>query len=177
METVTKNNLPARDEETTILYESRSAEVNEILGTMPPWITRWGITVAGLMLLIFGIATAYIKLPYTINTDITITNKPTSLQVTGQVDARFYSKIKTHQQVLISLQAFPPQEFGYLKGVVTALADTPVNNSYTITIALKDLLNTTNHHIIPQHATFKGTGEILVENRSVLNRILSSIKF
>lgn len=46
-----------------LLYRTRSEEVQEIIGRMPSWIIRWGITVIGLVVLGAFIGAALIKSP------------------------------------------------------------------------------------------------------------------
>jgi multidrug resistance efflux pump len=64
------NNTLQAENETEILYNTRSEEAQEVIGRMPHWIIRWGITVmAGFVLLLFVIA-AFVKYPETISTQI-----------------------------------------------------------------------------------------------------------
>jgi len=58
------------DNETEILYNTRSEEAQEVIGRMPHWIIQWGITVmAGFILLLFIVA-AFVKYPETISAQI-----------------------------------------------------------------------------------------------------------
>jgi multidrug efflux pump subunit AcrA (membrane-fusion protein) len=46
-----------------ILYETRSEEVQEIIGRLPSWILRWGITMIGVLLCLLFVGAHYIKYP------------------------------------------------------------------------------------------------------------------
>jgi hypothetical protein len=46
-----------------ILYETRSGEVQELIGKMPNWLLRYGIFIVGLLLVLIFVAAAYIKYP------------------------------------------------------------------------------------------------------------------
>jgi multidrug efflux pump subunit AcrA (membrane-fusion protein) len=46
-----------------ILYETRSGEVQELIGKMPSWLLRYGIFIVGIILVSIFIAAAYIKYP------------------------------------------------------------------------------------------------------------------
>lgn len=51
----------------------RSENFNEILGEIPPWILRWGITMITCIVLILLIGSSLFKYPDTINSTITLT--------------------------------------------------------------------------------------------------------
>ncbi|GHV08510.1 hemolysin [Bacteroidia bacterium] len=53
--------------------ELRSEEFQEILGSVPPWILRWGITVLAIVVVILLIGSAIIKYPDIVPTKITLT--------------------------------------------------------------------------------------------------------
>ncbi len=55
--------------------EIRSEEVQEILGHIPNWVIRWGITVIFLTLLILFVGSAFFKYPDVINSQIVVTTE------------------------------------------------------------------------------------------------------
>lgn len=55
-----------------LLYRTRSEEVQEIIGRMPSWIIRWGITVIGVLVLGAFIGAALIKSPDVIQCQVVI---------------------------------------------------------------------------------------------------------
>ena len=63
-----------RNEERSILYETRSEEVQEIMGRMPSWIIRWGIMVVGIIVIGLFIGSNFIKYPDRVNANISITS-------------------------------------------------------------------------------------------------------
>lgn len=96
--------------------------------------------------------------------------------VTGKIPATEYTKVKPGQKVLISLETFPMHEYGYLNGEIVTVSEVSVNNEYIVNIKLSNDLTTTNQHTIPKHAKLAGIAEIITEDKSVLNRLLSSTK-
>lgn len=58
--------------DTKLLYETRSEEVQEIIGRLPSWILRWGITMIGIMLVLIFIGSNFIKYPDKVAARITI---------------------------------------------------------------------------------------------------------
>lgn len=163
------------DEEYRILYERRSAEANEILGSMPSWITRWGITVTGLFLLLFLVLANFIKYPYTIKAKVVIVNSNDKLTATGVISPRYYTALRLNQTVSISLDDFPAQEFGYIEGLVIDIPDSSIDSRYIFSITLGHQLKTTNSILIPYHKVLNGTGDILIDDRSILARILENV--
>lgn len=100
-----------KQEEKELLYNTRSEEAQEIIGSMPHWVIRWGITVIGLFLLmIFGVA-AIVKYPETVSAQIVlsplqppviISSKENGLLKSLQVtDSQYVSK----SQILATLEA------------------------------------------------------------------------
>jgi len=53
--------------------ELRSEEFQEVLGSVPPWILRWGITILAIVVVILLIGSAIIKYPDVISAQITLT--------------------------------------------------------------------------------------------------------
>jgi HlyD family secretion protein len=61
-------------EQQQLLYETRSEEVQEIMGRMPSWIIRWGILVVGCIVIGLFIGSNFIKYPDRVNANISITS-------------------------------------------------------------------------------------------------------
>ena len=80
--------------------ELRSDEVQEILGTPPRWIIRWGITIMLLVVVILILGSYYYKYPDMISARITILSENPPVQIVaksnGTLDRIF---IDNNQQV------------------------------------------------------------------------------
>jgi HlyD family secretion protein len=61
-------------EQQQLLYETRSEEVQEIMGRMPSWSIRWGILVVGCIVIGLFIGSNFIKYPDRVNENISITS-------------------------------------------------------------------------------------------------------
>lgn len=70
--------------------ELRSEEFQDVLGNVPSWILRWGITLVALIMLLLLIGSALFKYPDTISATVTLT----SLQPTATVVAKSSGKIQ-----------------------------------------------------------------------------------
>jgi HlyD family secretion protein len=69
--------------------ELRSEEVQEIMGKIPSWVIRWGLTVFLILILILLIGSYFFKFPDTITADMTLTSR----QPVTQIVARSSGKI------------------------------------------------------------------------------------
>ncbi|MDL2323313.1 HlyD family secretion protein [Bacteroidales bacterium OttesenSCG-928-A17] len=109
--------------------ELRSEEFQEILGSVPPWILRWGITVLAAVIIVLLIGSALFKYPDTISSQVTLTG---SVPPAGVV-ARSSGK-------LINLFVSDNQEIK--KGDYLAVIDNPANTKHIL--ELKTHLNILN---------------------------------
>lgn len=71
--------------------ELRSEEVQEIMGNIPSWIVRWGLTVLLLLILLLLAGSYFFKYPDTITAEMTLTSR----QPVTQIVARSSGKINT----------------------------------------------------------------------------------
>lgn len=113
-----ENNTLQAENETDILYNTRSEEAQEVIGRMPHWIIRWGITVmAGFIILLFMIA-AFVKYPETISTQIQLAplHSPTvvSSKTSGSITQIFIAdsqQVSKGQQLLQAISDSSGEEF------------------------------------------------------------------
>lgn len=96
--------------------------------------------------------------------------------VTGKIPSNEYAKVKRGQKVLIGLDAFPLQEYGYLNANVISVSEVSINNEYIVNMQLSNNLTTTYKQIIPTQAILTGRAEIITDDKSVLDRLLTSTK-
>jgi hypothetical protein len=79
--------------------ELRSDEVQEILGTPPRWIIRWGITIMLLVVLVLLAGSYFYKYPDLISSRITIVSENPPVQIVaksnGKLDQLFVENNQT----------------------------------------------------------------------------------
>lgn len=68
--------------------ELRSEEFNEVLGGVPPWILRWGITLVAIIVLIMLLGSALFKYPDTISSTITLTGTTPVFEVVSRTSGK-----------------------------------------------------------------------------------------
>ena len=85
-------------------------------------------------------------------------------------------KIKVGQRVNIKLNNFPYLEYGVITGRVDAISMIPdEKGNYTVSIDLPKALLTSVGKQLPFSGELSGTAEILTDNRSLGNRLLSPL--
>ena len=88
-----------------------------------------------------------------------------------KVSAANAGKIRIGQLVNISLNDFPAYEYGIIKGIINKISLSADEQGYLIDVSLPNGIQTTYNKNIFLKSELLGTGEIIVENRSILDRI------
>ncbi|MDH6311010.1 multidrug resistance efflux pump [Dysgonomonas sp. PFB1-18] len=80
--------------------ELRSEEFQEVLGSVPSWILRWGITLIAIIVLIILIGSAIFKYPDTISTSMTLTSSTPAASLVARTSGKIQElRIEDKQQV------------------------------------------------------------------------------
>ncbi len=79
--------------------ELRSEEVQEILGHMPGWALRWGITVVMGVIVLILLASWFVHYPDTITARITLTTQTPPAPIIGRADGRLQLKVIDQEAV------------------------------------------------------------------------------
>lgn len=83
-------------------------------------------------------------------------------------------------RVQIELDAFPPDEFGYLEGKVSYISRLPAANQegkffYQVEVKLPNTLHSSYNKIIPFRQNLSGTARIVTKERRMLERLLGKL--
>jgi hypothetical protein len=95
--------------------------------------------------------------------------------VRGIAGADRYGKVLPGQKVLLKLQAYPYQEYGLLEARITARSEVAMDSNYAIEMKLVKGLMTNSGVKIPSSPTLEATGEIITEDKSLLERLFEKI--
>lgn len=86
-------------------------------------------------------------------------------------------KVHIGQRVHIRLNNYPDQEFGYVKGLVKSISPAPTEEDvYIVEICLPDGLKTNYGRQLPVSQELKGTVDIILADRNLLERLLAPLK-
>ena len=80
--------------------ELRSEDFNDVLGSVPPWILRWGITAIAIVVIILLIGSAIFKYPDTISSTVTLTGTTPVAGIVAKTSGKLQRLyVKNNQQV------------------------------------------------------------------------------
>jgi len=193
-----KNILTAAGE-----MELVSEEAREIIGRIPPWMVRWGITVICLIVVGFVLFAAWFRYPdeqiapaivrlnavpgVTASTDAPVSGSQIAIRdsvagmpcwVEVELSPAVAVKVQSGQRVLVRLDAYPAAEFGVLEGRLDTLGYVPVQRGpqlvYPARVVLERGLVTSFGIALPSVIELHGTAHILGAERSLLKRFLES---
>ena len=149
-------------------------EVQEVMGEIPSWIVRWGITVIFAIVATLIIGSCFFYYPDVVKADIRITTDA-SMRSTGEIKipATGSGKIRTGQQVNVFIANYPYSEYGYVTGVIDRIDETPdENGNYMITVAFPNGMKSSYGHNLRAWKVMTGTAEIVLENKRLTEKLL-----
>ena len=154
----------------------RSEEVQEIMGRIPSWTERWGITVIALFFCILFTGAAFFPIPESLSGRFyyipqeSMDTKPAVGFVL--LAAQGIGEVKAGMKVTVSLDNYPEEKFGCLSGSVYDIANTPNKDGfYQADILFFDGLKTNDSIVLPTNQQMSGTGEIIVSEKRLIDRI------
>jgi hypothetical protein len=159
--------------------ETRSEEVQELLGSVPSWITRYGFSLLFVLLGLLVAGSWFFKYPDLVSAPVVVTtiNSEGKKVLIGQirVAANKTGKVKPGQRVNLKFDSYPYMEYGLVKGVVARILDLPVQSYYIVEVTLPDQLVSTFGKKIAFQQELDGTAEIITDDQRLLNRILQPV--
>ncbi|GEP90164.1 Multidrug resistance efflux pump [Chitinophaga terrae (ex Kim and Jung 2007)] len=106
---------------------------------------------------------------------LTIIPQVSKYVVKGSVGMIGAGKVKNGQKVLIKLYAYPYKEYGVLVGSVNSMSTVSMDSAFALEIILKRGLTTNLNKKILEHHQLEGMGEILLDDKSVFERLFENI--
>lgn len=169
-----------RKEDRHISYNSEP--VQEIMGTIPPWITRWGVTLIFSILLFVLIGFCFIRYPETVTGSIELSSSDsTGIHGRVVVASTGIGEILVGQQANIRLNGFPYMKFGIVKGVISDVpyfseAGMDGHIRYVLDVHFPEGLRTSYGNDLPFINGMDGTAEIIIEERRLIMVFLYPFK-
>ena len=164
-----------------------SEPIQEIIGTAPSWITRYGISVMlGLFLMVFSLG-YMIRLPQTLSAPVVIhsevdptSNGPASMSGILEIPSQSIGRIVAGQQVIIKLRPFPYLEYGTIQGIVTDVPPVPRKTEdnelhYQVSVSLPDGLNDSGGQSTQLLPEMDGTAEIVTGEIRLIEYLINPI--
>ena len=236
--------------EINLHISDRSDEIQEIIGYVPHWVIRWGVSVIFIALSIILMTSFMVQYPDTLTgkalinareqpqkitwftTDPKITYHPkvkdaqnvtigdtlviennhknnAQTPVIAKVTGRTYllkgiennpkgwmllivpkvvsfevqlklpiygaGKVRKGQRVLVKLDAYPHEEFGFLEGKISEVVPFMIDNYYRANVKLTNGLQTNTGKILPIQPLLQGSAEIMLDDKKISNRIFGTL--
>lgn len=160
----------------------RSEEVQEIMGRIPSWTERWGITVIGLVVVTLLAGTALFPFPDSLTGQFIFIpqNDIRQKHPVGYVllPVHGIGMVKNGMDVTVRLDNYPDGTFGYLNGKVYNIANMPDNEGlYQVSVFFPNGLITSESIQLPTKSQLSGTAEIIVAKKRLIDKIRKSKTF
>ena len=84
-------------------------------------------------------------------------------------------KVRKGQKVLIKLDGFPYQEYGFVRGFIEKKASIPRDDAYMVDVRLPKGLVTNRNEVLRFEQRIQGVAEIITDNKSLLHRVFDQI--
>jgi MFS superfamily sulfate permease-like transporter len=155
--------------------ELHSKEVQDLMGRMPSWLIRNGIVMVILLLMMLVVGSWVFKYPDVIIAPVVVTatpNNPTTFVGCIQLKMNLSGKVQVGQRVNLKFANYPYMEYGVVKGVVGKISSVPNGDSYALEVNLPGKMVSTFGKKFEFQQELKGTAEIIMEDRRLLDRIL-----
>ncbi|MCL2650907.1 MAG: HlyD family efflux transporter periplasmic adaptor subunit [Candidatus Azobacteroides sp.] len=117
--------------------ELRSEEFQEVLGTVPPWILRWGITILAVVIVILLIGSAVIKYPDVIPAQIVLTGSTPPATIVAHASGKIKQlyvgdnkDVKTGDYLAVIDNPAKTEDILFMKNYLDSLPPTPLKGEF-----------------------------------------------
>jgi hypothetical protein len=223
--------------EVNLHIPDRSDEMQEIIGYVPHWVIRWGVSVIFISMGIILITSLMVQYEqpqkitwFTTDPEVTYESKVKNAQnvvigdtlvvetdhklniqtpIISKVMGRTYllkgidnkpkawmllvvpkvvnfevqlrlpvygaGKVKKGQRVLLRLDTYPHDEFGFLEGEISEMVPVAIDNYYRANVKLTNGLVTNVGKELPIQPLLQGSAEIMLDDQKLSHRIFGTL--
>lgn len=161
---------------------SHCEPIQEIMGSVPPWITRWGITIIFSVFVIILLGCFLIHYPQTVSAPVTLmTTENGATSGRMSVPSSGFGKVQVGQVVYVRIDCFPYLEFGMFTGTVSDIEDIPQKTPngqflYTVQLAFpKRLVSNYGYEPRPLRE-MPGSATIIIQEQRLIEKIIPQIR-
>ncbi|WP_421920336.1 HlyD family efflux transporter periplasmic adaptor subunit [Marinifilum sp.] len=160
--------------------ELRSEKVRNIIGQIPSWIIRSGITVIFVVVIFLLTGSYFFHYPDKVEGKAYLQIDSIGLFFAKvNVPYRCIGKIAEGQNVNVELEGYPVNKFGLLKGNITKIVPYPLEENgesyFVVQAKLTNGMKSTQNKSIPFFPNLKGNAKITVGEQRLLDKFLSPI--
>jgi len=154
-----------------------SPVVQEIMGTVPSWITRWGISVIACLMVVVLVGCYFMRYPETVTASVTIVRDDLETFIgIMHLDSSAIGEVHEGQQVSIKLKTYPYEKDGLLLGEVSHVSDVLDQrvddiSTYCVKVRLPDGLISSYGKPLKYFENMDGEARIVIRNRRLVQHI------
>ena len=159
--------------------EFHSEPYQEIMGTIPSWITRWGVVLIFLIVLTSLIGCCIIRYPETIKGSFELLSDDSGVCYgEAGIKSTEIGKVSVGQDVNVKLTGFPYLEYGIVKGKIRNVSYLSEKRQDGCTYYRSDIvfpkgLQTTYGKELPFIAGMDGEVVIIIEERTIIKTLIA----
>jgi len=147
-------------------------EINEVMGSTPPWMHRCGILLLVLTVGLLGTLSLMIQYPDVMEGRVEIRPAGDHYSVMATLPVYGSGRIKAGQAVFVSKDKYPREEFGELPGTVISNPVQGTGQDATVQITLNGPLKSTNGHTLDPGTRASGRCTIVIGKAPLLAKLL-----
>jgi hypothetical protein len=168
---------------------NQNSEFRDILQYNPNWLIRWGVTIIAIIVAILIFISSYLNEPEVIKSKYILCSefphnsysKDSVLTVKGykckmNIEISEKSKIKIGDNIDLELNLNNSGKYYFIKGILDSVKYNPVIEKYDILFSVLSGLTDTLKNELDNKNIFEGNGKIIVENKSLFERIFGKYK-
>lgn len=166
----------------TVDKEDVGGPLQEIIGTVPSWITRWGITIMFVFLLVMFALGYMIRIPQVTSFPIVLSCEnnqiiPNNLKAIGYIEIMPESigPIKIGQSVNVTPDSYLGNETicGEVTGIIPIIKSLDSNTAYYhVNVSFPEGLRYSMGKDIPMHLEINGTAGIVTDSIYLIDYLL-----
>lgn len=151
-----------------------SAETNEIVGKIPPWIIRRGNVTIFITFAILLAMSCFIPYQDKVGATATVYYAGNQFTATALMPSKGFGKIEVGQKVIIKPDCYPETEYGHLTGTVSRIGTHLQDGAYPVEITVSG--TTTNYGIaIKPLAEMSASIEVITATQPLILKLINPL--
>lgn len=151
--------------------ELRSEKTRQIIGMIPSGIVRYGTLIITIIIAILLAISYFVPYSENLQADATVVvDADGKLNVCAYIPYLHINTIHEGMSAEIEFEGYPSSDYGYVSATISHIDKDVKNvNGQNYFIAYTDMLNSNNIALL---SGMKGTANILISNKSILQKML-----
>jgi hypothetical protein len=153
------------------IFDTRTREIQEVLGVIPPWIIRMGSAMLLGVLVLVVISAWFIRIPEYQVAPVVFQVKKGG-QHTFTIPFTQAAALRKGQPARIKFSAYPYQKYGMLDAFITQIEVSTTDTLAAVSFLCPTEPSTSTGFRIPSDQILNAKAEITVENKRILETIV-----